>query len=92
MRDTFDSVGLVYLKNTGLTEYSDMKAFVDVVVPPETQMVYEGGANLRRYIDKNVYDTGIDGSIGVHYHHEMAYIQNTTRTIAFMAKYMPETP
>ena len=41
MRDTFDSVGLVVLRNTRLTSVASMRKFAQILV--DAEMVYEGG-------------------------------------------------
>ena len=81
MKETFNELGLVHLVNTGLTKLGDMRKWAKVVI--ETEMKYEGGANSRNYIEKNVYDTGAPKEAWLHYHHEMAYVAHSTSTLGF---------
>lgn len=83
MRDTFDAVGLVHLVNTGLTELTDMRAFAKIVL--EDEMDYEAGSNPRSAIVPNVYEVGAPLTAHLHYHHEMAYVSQSTTRLAFMA-------
>lgn len=82
MNEAFDAVGLVWLKNTGLTELSRMREFARLVMTEE--MRYEGGANPRDRIQKSVYEVGAPLTAWLHYHHEMAYVSHSTRMLAFL--------
>ncbi len=82
MRDTFDSVGLVVLRNTRLTSVAAMREFAKMLV--DTEMVYEGGANPRDRIEANVYEIGAPLVARLPYHHEMAYVSKSTRLISFV--------
>ena len=82
MNETFDSVGLVWLRNTGLTDLARMREFGKLVVKKE--MRYQGGANPRDRIEKSVYEVGAPLTAWLHYHHEMAYISHSTRMLAFL--------
>ncbi|NNE72847.1 MAG: syringomycin synthesis regulator SyrP, partial [Acidimicrobiales bacterium] len=84
MRSTFDRVGLVHLVNTGLTELADMRLAARIVL--DAEMAYEGGANPRVPIEPNVYEVGAPLAAHLHYHHEMAYIGQSTKMVAFLAK------
>ena len=84
MRATFREIGLVHLVNTGLTEHSDMRAFAKLVV--DAEMSYDGGANPRGALEPNVYEIGAPLSAWLHYHHEMAYVQASTKMVAFLCK------
>lgn len=81
MKKTFEEVGLVHLINTGLTDFQHMRRWATVVIDDE--MKYEGGANSRNYIEKNVYDTGAPKEAWLHYHHEMAYVTHSTTKLGF---------
>ncbi len=84
MLSTYDEVGLVHLVRTGLTELAPMRALAKVVI--DAEMDYEGGANPRDRIEPNVYEVGAPLGAWLHYHHEMAYIGTSTRTIGFLCK------
>ena len=82
MNRMFDDVGLVWLRNTGLTRLQDMRRFAKLVV--EDEMRYEGGANPRDDLEANVYEVGAPLTAWLHYHHEMAYVSHSTRMLAFL--------
>ena len=84
MKETFDRVGLVHLVDTGLTDVIDMRQAAKLV--QRTEMKYDGGANPRDRIVPNVYEVGAPLSAWLHYHHEMAYVGTSARSIAFVAK------
>ena len=84
MLGTFDDVGLVYLTNTGLTDYQSMRRLAKFIV--DREMRYEGGANPRDDLEPNVYEVGAPLTAWLHYHHEMAYIGQSTRLLAFLCK------
>lgn len=84
MRDAFDSVGLVHLKNTGLTELAEMRPFANHVIRQE--MNYRGGANPRDALMPNVYEIGAPLPAWLHYHHEMAYVGQSTKMLGFLCK------
>lgn len=84
MRRVYDDVGLVHVRNTGLTELKDMRALALTTLPGE--MHYEGGSNPRGSLDKNVFEVGAPLSAHLHYHHEMAYVSKSTRALAFLCK------
>jgi len=81
MRQVYKEHGIVHLTNTGLTELSQMRPWVEVVQPQ--RMTYEGGANSRDAIEENVYDTGAPAVAWLHYHHEMAYVGKSVQSIGF---------
>lgn len=84
MNQTFDELGLVYLVNTGLTDLQDMRRAAKLVVDKE--MHYEAGANPRGNLEANVYEVGAPLVAHLHYHHEMAYVGQSTTMLGFMAK------
>ncbi len=84
MNQTFDELGLVYLVNTGLTDLQDMRRAAKLVVNKE--MHYEAGANPRGNLEANVYEVGAPLVAHLHYHHEMAYVGESTTMLGFMAK------
>lgn len=92
MTDLYERTGLVVLKNTGLTDIGDMKKLVDIII--KDTMTYEGGANSRRSVEtpaaKNVYDTGAPFTAHLHYHHEMAYVGESVRNVAFCCTKAPK--
>ena len=87
MQQTFDDVGLVHVVNTGLDALQPMRDIATQVM--KRQRAYEGGANPRRAIEKNVYEIGAPLEAWLHYHHEMAYIGSSTKMVSFMAHKMP---
>ena len=89
MQAMFDEVGLVYLINTGLEDLQGMRTIASQIVKNQRQ--YEGGANPRKPIEKNVYEVGAPLEAWLHYHHEMAYIGSSTKMVSFLAHKMPET-
>jgi hypothetical protein len=84
MNEVFDDVGLVYLVNTGLDDLQQMRRAAKLVV--ENEMHYEAGANPRNSLEPNVYEVGAPLVAHLHYHHEMAYVGESTRMVAFMAR------
>ena len=57
MKEAYDRVGAVVVRNTGLTQGVDMKAVVHAVTNGSVK--YEGGANPRDAVpEASVYDTG----------------------------------
>ena len=87
MQRTFDEVGLVHVVNTGLDDLQSMRLIATQVL--KIQRNYEGGANPRKMIQKNVYEVGAPLEARLHYHHEMAYIGSSTKMVSFMANKMP---
>ncbi len=87
MQETFDSVGLVHVVNTGLTELEEMRSIAVQLV--KKQRKYEGGANPRKALGANVFEVGAPLEAWLHYHHEMAYIGSSTQMLAFLVHKMP---
>jgi hypothetical protein len=87
MQSTFDRVGLVHVINSGLDDLQSMRLVATQVLKNERK--YEGGANPRNIIEKNVYEVGAPLAASLHYHHEMAYIGSSTKMVSFMAHKMP---
>lgn len=84
MRAAFDNSGLVHLTNTNLTDLADMRAFANHVIQQE--MNYKGGANPRDALMPNVYEIGAPLPAWLHYHHEMAYVGQSTKMLGFLCK------
>jgi len=84
MRQVYDEVGLVHVRNTGFAELADMRTLARHCLPEE--MHYEGGSNPRQALDANVFEVGAPLSAHLHYHHEMAYVSKSTRALAFLCK------
>ena len=82
MNYKFNKFGLVQLINTGLKDMDSMEKVSKLV--SGKGMAYEGGANLRGYLEENVYDTGAPFTANIHYHHEMAYVKESTKWVAFL--------
>lgn len=87
MHQTFKDVGLVVLKNTGLTQLQDMRKWAKIILQHE--VVYTGGANPRKAIEPNVYDVGAPTSAWIHYHHEMAYVSKSPFALSFFCGHTP---
>ncbi len=83
MRETFNKVGLVHVRHTGLSDLQMMRRVAKLVLDHE--MVYTGGANPRNSLEPNVYEVGAPLQAWLHYHHEMAYIGKSTRMLGFLA-------
>lgn len=88
MQQVFDDIGLVHVVNTGLTDLQSMRLIGTHVVKNERK--YEGGANPRKPLEKNVYEVGAPLEAWLHYHHEMAYIGSSTKMVSFLAHKMPK--
>lgn len=84
MNALFDATGLVYVKNTGLTNAQQMRRLAKLVV--EEEMHYAAGANPRDKLEPNIYEVGAPLQAWLHYHHEMAYVGTSTKMLAFMAR------
>ena len=54
-----------------------------VFIPEKEKGDYKGGANARRQIDKNFYDTGSPLEAVVQYHHEVQYLGRSVKNIGF---------
>eukprot|EP01094_Clydonella_sp_ATCC50884_P017164 TRINITY_DN2935_c0_g1_i1.p1 TRINITY_DN2935_c0_g1~~TRINITY_DN2935_c0_g1_i1.p1 ORF type:complete len:380 (-),score=120.54 TRINITY_DN2935_c0_g1_i1:176-1273(-) len=81
-RAAFETHGLVLLANTGLgADLEAMGEWGKAIMG--SQMKYEGGANARKTIVKNVYETGAPRQALLHYHHEMAYVSQSTSMLCF---------
>jgi len=87
MEQVYQEQGVVRLVNTRLTDVQDMQRYASVVV--KKQMVYEGGANPREGIVKNVYEVGAPHDAWLHYHHEMAYNEFSPKNLAFCSVKAP---
>lgn len=85
MRETYDRVGLVKLENTGADTPDKMRDLAEILLSDGIMDAYEGGANSRGQIAMNVFDTGAPKEAHLHYHHEMAYVEESTRALGFMA-------
>lgn len=90
MSQVFNDVGALQMINTGLTDFDEMEKLSKLV--SGKGMWYEGGANLRGYLEKNVYDTGAPRHANLHYHHEMAYVKESTKWLAFLCEHAPKDP
>jgi len=86
-RDAFRKHGACLLLNTGLTQAADMGRIAGQILPD--QMKYEGGSNPRENVpggqSSNVYEVGAPASAQLHYHTEMAYVGESTSSLAFMS-------
>lgn len=82
--NTYRSVGLVLLRNTGLQNNLEQMGIWANLLEGDAAK-YEGGANSRGEITKNVYDVGAPNEAYLHYHHEMAYVKQSVRYLGFCA-------
>jgi hypothetical protein len=82
MQEMFDKRGLVILKDTGLDTGVEMESTTRLICDAPEK--YEGGANLRGSLETNVYDTGAPRHADLQYHHEMAYVTHTPKTLTLM--------
>ena len=87
MRRVYDEIGLVHVRNTGLTGLARMRVLAHHVLPDRMQ--YEGGSNPRKPIGQNVFEVGAPLTAHLHYHHEMAYVSKSTRALAFLCEAAP---
>jgi len=92
MRKVFDEVGLVLLR--GNREMGNnleaMKLWAEFIFPSLSQ--YEAGANARKGIIPNVYEIGAPKEAWLHFHHEMAYVNESVNGIAFCCREAIEDP
>jgi len=79
----------VHLVNTDMTTGEQFTAVTKILMDYE-ERDYEGGANLRVPIEKNVYDTGAPKEANILYHHEMAYVDTSCKWVAFGALEAPK--
>ena len=90
----FNEQGVVHIKNTGFKKAADLRAVMDVA--NIESMVYKGGANLRPSLAgepaHSVYETGAPRNAHLHYHHEMAYVKDSCKWIAFMCLEQTKNP
>eukprot|EP00051_Salpingoeca_urceolata_P005423 m.73145 g.73145 ORF g.73145 m.73145 type:complete len:417 (+) comp14315_c0_seq3:284-1534(+) len=78
----YHDTGALLFTNTGLGD--DLAAMRRLaVITMDDPMKYEGGANSRGEIVQNVFDTGAPASAHLHYHHEMAYVGESTKSLGF---------
>lgn len=91
MEELYEKYGAVHLVNTGMTNGDEFQAVTKILMDYE-ERDYEGGANLRKPIEKNVYDTGVPSQSHVQYHHEMAYVDTSCKWVAFGALTATKNP
>ena len=88
----FNEQGAVHIKNTGFKQAANLRAVMDIA--NIESMVYKGGANLRPSLSgepaHSVYETGAPRNAHLHYHHEMAYVKDSCKWIAFMCLENPK--
>ena len=88
VQDIFNKYGLVHIVNTGMKDMYDMKTIVNKII--DKPMTYDGGANNRNHILKNIYDVGAPLNAEILFHHEMSYVNKTPSKIAFCVGKMPQ--
>lgn len=82
-KEVFDKFGIAHLKNTNLTEKRENSMLSTIASYIMNGMsTYTSGANSRNNLYKNVYDTGAPLSAHVHYHHELAYVKQSVKSLA----------
>lgn len=87
MRAAFDRAGLVYVRNTGLTDLAEMEKVGQLVMRGSQK--YAGGSNNRGQVQGNVYDVGAPSSAWLQYHHEMTYIESSVDKLGFVCRRAP---
>ena len=91
MQDIFNRYGLLLLRaNHTMQTYDEMAALAGILFP--NSMAYEGGSNYRGRLEKNVFDTGAPSCANLHYHHEMAYVSESTKNLSFLCLEAPNRP
>lgn len=90
MEAVFEKHGAVHLVNTGFTSTDEFSAATKVLM--SSHMDYKGGANLRVPIEANVFDTGAPKEADLHYHHEMAYVNQSCKWVSFGAIEATDNP
>jgi len=84
MAQVYNDVGLVLLRGQSDigNDLAVGKQWVTVCMPHLAK--YEGGANPRKGkgVD-NVYEVGAPGAAYLHYHHEMAYVNESVKSLGF---------
>jgi hypothetical protein len=88
MNEVFDRVGLVHLVNTGMTDMQQMRKAAMMVI--KKQVEYKGGSNARSVLQANVYEVGAPLPAWLHYHHEMAYVGQSTKMLGFLGHHTLE--
>lgn len=86
-REMFVDHGIVLLTKTGLKTFDEMSIWANKILGKKS--TYDGGANSRSHIGKNVYDTGAPSSSTLHFHHEMAYLPYSVESLAFCCSKTP---
>lgn len=87
MLEKYADVGLVHLRNTGLTDMAKQRLLARILMGDETE--YEGGANPRGRTEglANVYDIGAPLEAALHYHHEITYKDHSVESLGFLCKH-----
>lgn len=88
IKAVFDQEGLVHVRNTGLTDLAEMRRLALHGLGGELD--YKGGSNPRNSLGgeeaPSVFEVGAPLTAHLHYHHEMAYLGNSTKALAFLCK------
>jgi len=93
MMDTFEKTGLVLMRgNREVGDHLDvMRDWANLCFPNVSK--YEGGANQRHGTHvANVYEVGAPNAAWLHFHHEMAYVNESVESIGFCAYEAIEDP
>jgi hypothetical protein len=62
---------------------------VDIILEGKTD--YKAGANSRGNIEPNFLEVGAPATADLHYHHEMAYVRNSTERLCFSIIDVPKS-
>ena len=82
MKATYREHGAVLLTNTGLSQLSQMRPFVQNILEQSMEH-YTGGANPRDALEPFFFEVGAPSKAALHYHHEMAYVATSVDALAF---------
>ena len=84
VRTTYQQLGIARITNASHLHPPALRALALAVM--EGGMDYEAGANPRDELEPNVYEVGAPLVAWLHYHHEMAYVGQSPRSLAFQAR------
>ncbi len=91
MKEAFDRTGLVYVRDTGLRDATQLRAVAKLVMKRE--QLYKGGSNNRGQLegsrDRRVFNVGAPSEAWLHYHHEMTYIKSSVDMLGFLCLRAP---
>ena len=85
MRAVYEQFGIVRVTGRNDNELSGMQSLAENVLGGVMQ--YEAGANPRDAIQDNVFEVGAPLTAWLHYHHEMAYVAESPKALAFLCRH-----